>query len=183
MKKKEFGFFWGIYLWKEVFFIQNCVNKYIFENLPKIFDKYPDLFLEKDKYNDFLEKKIYLQEQNLLVLKEISRGLKKDLGVNYSEQELYCMQKLYLMYPDSPPSKLLSLSWEHIQILLNLFSKSKIDFYVEKCIIYKWSILELKKAIMNDMYDKYMYVEKQYQNHPFSDKKFLKIQDILWINE
>ena len=173
-----------VYIYERRFFlIQNYVNEYILESLPKIFDKHPNLFSERDKYKDFLEKKIYLKEQNILILKEISKGLKKDLGVDYSVRELYFMQKFYLMYPDVAPLELLSLSWEHIQILLHLFSKRKRDFYVEKCIAYKWDILELQKAILHDMYDKYVFVKKQYKNGVFSDEKFFEIQDNLWINE
>ncbi len=153
------------------------------ESLPKIFEKHPDLFVKRDKYTDFLEKKMYVKEQNMLILKEVSQGLKKDIDVDYSVDDLFFMQKLYLLYPDVAPENLLSLSWEHIKVLLNLLSNKKRDFYIEKCLKQNWDVCQLQKAILRDMYEKYLYVEEKYKNKDFSEDKFMKVQDDLWINE
>ena len=101
-------------------------------------------------------------------------------GESYQPSELFMMQKLYLLYPHKVPEKLLELSWEHIKILLNLFSEEKRHFYVLCCLKERWSLEKLKEAILHDFYEKYIYVQQIYGIKKFSFQNFQEVLDFIW---
>ena len=78
------------------FFIQQDVNEYIVTLMPEVFLKHPDLFQKKDQYQDYLEQKEYIQEQNKIILEELSSKLVERFGDQYVASELFLMQKLFL---------------------------------------------------------------------------------------
>ena len=127
-----------------------------------------------------MEQKKYLKEQNELILNELSNELVPRFGESYRSSELFMMQKLYLLYPRKVPKKLLELSWEHIKVLLNLFSDEERKFYIECCLIEKWSVEKLKEAILKDVYEKYYYVKKVYGKHGFDFHNFKEVLDFVW---
>ena len=127
------------------------VLKFIESEFPKILSKYPlGEYISKDWY----KRRVYYLEYNKKILEKLSKMIKEKFDITYTYQELYSMQKLFLMYPDRVPKKLLSLSWDMIQIILQLCDREKRDFYVDMCIREQWSYSELKKYILEDLYEK-----------------------------
>lgn len=162
------------------FFIDSSVSEIIKINMPKIFNKYPDLFSLKDSFNNYLDKKAYLKEQNDIIIKEISPLLVKKFGNKYNEEELFYMQKLYLLYPENLENDILKLPWNFIKIVLDLFNEEKRQFYIDNCLKYNWSLEELKEYIRQDVYEKYKYIQKKSKDRTFSMEKFLNLTSFIW---
>ena len=101
--------------------MQTDVAEVLVEVLPEIYQKHPDLYAEKYKYTDYLKGKIYDKSQNEIILTELEKKLIPTFGQEYNKEDLFYMQKMYLLYPKNVPEKLLALSWDHIKIILNLF--------------------------------------------------------------
>ena len=165
------------------FFIQQDVNEYIVTLMPEVFLKHPDLFQKKDQYQDYLEQKEYIQEQNKIILEELSSKLVERFGDQYVASELFLMQKLFLLYPKKSPTDLLSLSWEHVKFLLNIFDKKERAFYIQECLQRNWDLEKLKEMYFQDTYKKYNYVAKQYRHKSFSMDLFYKVLPLIWQEE
>ena len=95
------------------------------------------------------------------------------------------MQKLYLLYPNTLPHKLLSLPWELIKIILNLYSADKRIFYTDLVLQFQWDCSTLEFYILNDLYEKYFsFVSGINDSQSFPNKKviseLLEIQTLLY---
>ena len=94
---------------KDLKIIENALESVLNENSELFsFDK-NDWY---NKRNDFLE-------QNKILNEKILDKVKDSLSVPVSKDDLFQMQKLYLLYPSRPPKKLLSLSWNCIKLILS----------------------------------------------------------------
>ena len=95
------------------------------------------------------------------------------------------MQKLYLLYPDTLPKKLLSLPWELIKIILNLYSVEKRKFYTDLALQFQWDSSKLEFYILNDLYEKYLSLISEINDYRVLTSKniiprLLEIQTLLY---
>ena len=103
----------------------------------------------------FVFANITANEQNKIILEELSSKLVERFGDQYVASELFLMQKLFLLYPKKSPTDLLSLSWEHVKFLLNIFDKKERAFYIQECLQRNWDLEKLKEMYFQDTYKKY----------------------------
>ena len=160
--------------------MQQEVNEYIMELMPEVFASHPNLFQDKDTFTDYLEKQKYIREQNEIILTSISEKLIEKFGNKYTVEELFWMQKLFLLYPDETPVSLLKLSWDHVKFILNIFDAKERDFYIQECLANNWTLEELKEKFLLNLYPKYVYVKKKYVNKSFSKELFYDLLFFIW---
>lgn len=160
--------------------MQTDVAEVLVEVLPEIYQKHPDLYAEKYKYTDYLKGKIYDKSQNEIILTELEKKLIPTFGQEYNKEDLFYMQKMYLLYPKNVPEKLLALSWDHIKIILDLFAKEKREYYINVCFDNEWDINVLKKAILHNEYEKFCFLKQKYKKASFSQVDFHNCLDYIW---
>ena len=90
------------------------------------------------------------------------------------------MQKLYLMYPKEPPEDLLGLSWGHIKLLLNLCEEQKRNFYIELCLQKNLSVKDLKKYLLEDLYEKCLLANKERRVY---QRDYSKIDELIGVSK
>ena len=140
------------------------INDFLMKIIPEIFEEHPELFLEKDDMKDlnYFDQRIYLWQKNQMFLNEVIKKIPDSFKKKYSVKELYCMQKLYVLYPDNPPNDLLGLPWDCVKVIINILSVEKRSFYINACKKYSWNVRELRYYIVCDLFEKYKYLcEKQ----------------------
>jgi len=118
-------------------------------------------------------------------LKKLDYNIKEEYNCDLATEELFLMQKLFLMYPDCPPKKLLSMSWEVIQIILKLCDVEKRKFYTDIAYYLDLDSNTLSSYILNDLYEKVVYLISEIQDYNIvnSDdfiEKVLDIQMMVW---
>lgn len=119
----------------------------------------PDLFLEDIGNLNFLDKRICFSKRNTEILGKLSHKLSEETNSkNCSESELWQMEKIYLLYPEHLPEKLQKLPWDQVKILINILSEEKREFYVDDCLRYSWDNDTLKEYILNDLFEKYIFL-------------------------
>lgn len=137
------------------------IMDFLLAKTPEIYERKPFLFKDSDQHRGWYACRAYFLSQNQLFLEEVLKELDKEYPGIYDTNELFYMQKLYLMYPKKPPEALLSLSWEHIKILLDLCNEQKRNFYIELCLAKNLSKEELKIFILGDLYEKCLLANKE----------------------
>jgi len=151
----------------------------------EVVKEHPNIFRNDSLKKDWYHSRKDFLKQNDSFLELVSEKHYEKTQIMYDKEELFMMQKLYLLYPNNPPEKLLSLSWEHIKVILNLCEKEKRDFYTELCILSKIDVSLLKKYILNDLYEKKESLMTELENpEKISTKNFLKyfleIYPMIW---
>ena len=94
--------------------MKQAIMDFLLAKTPEIYERNPYLFKESEAHRGWFSCRAYFLEQNDLFLSEVLKELEKEYPGIYDKEELFYMQKLYLMYPKEPPTDLLCLSWEHI---------------------------------------------------------------------
>ncbi len=146
-------------------------DEVIFTLMLDIFIENPDLFLQDISGLSFLEKRISFSEKNTMLLEKLSEKLANTkCSKDYSVNELWQMEKFYLLYPDQFPEEFRDLSWNQLKILINIFSKEKRKFYTDICLKYHCDDNTLKNYILNDVFEKYIFLR---------DEKKENCQDLL----
>ncbi len=162
---------------KKISFLKNIITE--------ILEKHPEFFQKKEQFHDWYEAHEYFWNQNQIFLKEVVKELHEKYQENYSAEELFYMQKLYLMYPLKVPKKLLSLPWEQVKILLDLCNVKKRNFYISLCYEKRIDEHSLQLYLLNDLYEKALILKKKNQEKlSFTSKEFLdkllNIYPIIW---
>jgi len=137
---------------------------HIMKIIPTILKKYPNLFQITEEHIGWYEQRVFFLKSNSVFLDKIFLELGDEIK-EYSKEDLFYMQKLFLLYPDHAPKKLLSLSWHHIKILLNLYSLEKRNFYTDMCIRFHWNEDTLEFYILNDLYEKNIALIQEVQDY------------------
>ena len=153
--------------------------------LPTVLEKNKNLFSGKVRKNNWYQKRKSFLEKNARFLKSVRQEVLKKYDEDYVEDELFAMQKLYLLYPDTLPKKLLSLPWELIKIILNLYSVEKRKFYTDLALRFQWDSSKLEFYILNDLYEKYLSLISEINDYRVLTSKniiprLLEIQTLLY---
>ena len=122
-----------------------------------------------EKNVPYQKKDWYLKRKDFLVrnqkfLSEVVLDLKNE-GYDFSMDDLFAMQKFYLCYPDGFPYIFKNLSWEHIKVLMNLYSSLAREFYARLIYVFHLSVGRLKEFILKDLYAKYESVLKEMSSY------------------
>ncbi|HIR74876.1 TPA: hypothetical protein IAB95_05210 [Candidatus Ventrenecus avicola] len=165
--------------------MNNVMLEHIMDVLPTVLEKNKKLFKDKSKKKDWYHRRKYFLDKNSKFLYNVRREVKEKYDEDYSEAELFAMQKLYLLYPDTLPKKLLSLPWEIIKIILNLYSIDKRKFYTDLALEYQWDESKLEFYILNDLYEKYLGLIQEINDyHALTQKnvipRMMEIQTLLY---
>ncbi len=127
---------------------------YLSEIIPQILTEYPHLFTSETTPDNWYESRHFFLNKNQFFLEKVKEKMECKFDTIVSVEELFYMQKMFLIYPSYIPKKLLKLPWEHIKILLDLCSEEKRKFYIDLCYDKKLSVEILKEYILNDIYEK-----------------------------
>ena len=165
--------------------MNNTMLEHIMDVLPTVLEKNKNLFSGKVRKHNWYQKRKSFLEKNARFLKSVRQEVFEKYNEDYLEDELFAMQKLYLLYPDTLPKKLLSLPWEIIKIILNLYSIDKRKFYTDLSFQFQWDSTKLEFYILNDLYEKYLSLIPEINDyHAFTRKnvisKLLEIQTLLY---
>ena len=179
--------------------IQESLKEIILDTLKK----HPDLYQNSQEPLDWYEKRKFFLDQNQFFLKEVEnkdtltinhlpnyikeveKEMKRQKKGTLSSEELFFMQKLFLIYPDHISKKLLSLPWETIKILLNLCQEEKRNVYIDLCVKKKLDSHTLEMYILNDLYEKMLLIMQEVKDYEvvtsseFLDQ-ILTIYPIVW---
>ncbi len=158
---------------------------YLQEIIPEIMKQNPKLFQDLDKHRDWYEKRKYFIEQNHILLENVSKKLSEKYENSFTAEDFFFMQKLYLLYPDCCPKKLLSLSWDNVKTILSLCEVEKRKFYTDVCFVKNLDVDTLRKYILNDLYEKVVCLVSEINNYdevtnPSFLDKVLKIYPMVW---
>lgn len=159
------------------------IMDFLLAKTPEIYERKPNLFKESENHRGWFSCRAYFLEQNDLFLNEALKELEKEYPGIYDKEELFYMQKLYLMYPKEPPEDLLCLSWEHIKLLLNLCEEQKRNFYIELCLQKNLSVKDLKKYLLEDLYEKCLLANKErrvYQRDYSKMDELISVSKMVW---
>ncbi len=87
------------------------------------------------------------------IMKELSKELRKILGLGFSVSNLFNMRKLYITYPKF---QTLSgkLSWSHYCELLSVENEDERNFYEKECVNSNWSVRELKRQLETSLFER-----------------------------
>ncbi len=87
------------------------------------------------------------------IMKELSKELRKILGLGFSVSNLFNMRKLYVTYPKF---QTLSgkLSWSHYCELLSIENEDERNFYEKECVNSNWSVRELKRQLETSLFER-----------------------------
>lgn len=148
--------------------------------LPDVQMENPDLFTNNGEYYDWYQRRKRFLDQNFLFLDKVILKIKEKYDENYSKEELFYMQKLYMLYPNDLPKQLLSLSWNLIKIILNLCTVDKREFYTSLCCNYDLDEFQLQEYIMNDFYEKQLILIREFVDSQelFKDSYFNHFQEV-----
>ena len=165
--------------------MNNTMLEHIMDVLPTVLEKNKNLFSGKVRKNNWYQKRKSFLEKNARFLKSVRQEVLKKYDEDYVEDELFAMQKLYLLYPDTLPKKLLSLPWELIKIILNLYSVEKRKFYTDLALQFQWDSSKLEFYILNDLYEKYLSLISEINDYRVLTSKniiprLLEIQTLLY---
>jgi len=150
------------------------------EILDKVVEIFPQLYQEhsylfSEVYTDWYERRKYFLKQNDILIEKMCESLEEKYHYEVSKEELFCMQKLFLMYPKNAPKKLLSLPWNVIGLILGLCDKEKRKFYTDICYYLNLDSSTLQKYILNDLYEKVSYLILEIQDYDIVNQDdFLK---------
>lgn len=89
------------------------------------------------------------------IIKEYSKNLTIELGINYSVRVLYKMIKFYnYMINQKVPTVSAKLSWSHYDEILKLKNDTEINYYINICNQQNLSVRELRNRIKNNEYQR-----------------------------
>lgn len=165
--------------------MNNTMLEHIMNVLPTVLERNQNLFSGKVRKNNWYQKRKSFLEKNTRFLQCVRQEVLKKYNEDYLENELFAMQKLYLLYPDTLPKKLLSLPWELVKIILNLYSIDKRKFYTDLVLQFQWDSSKLEFYILNDLYEKYLSLVSEINDyHGLTSKnvipRLLEIQTLLY---
>lgn len=160
---------------KDATVISDLIKEILEEN-PRLFSMMKEGWYEKREY--------FLKENQKMISLLIEKGRGK-LTDSFSQDELFAMQKLYLMYPKAPPKKLMSLAWENVKLILPLCDLEKRKFYTDISYYLELDAKTLQKYILNDLYEKVLFLISEIQDyHVVNEEQFLnkviEIQDMVF---
>lgn len=159
------------------------IMDFLLAKTPEIYERNPYLFKESEAHRGWFSCRAYFLEQNDLFLSEVLKELEKEYPGIYDKEELFYMQKLYLMYPKEPPTDLLCLSWEHIKLLLNICEEQKRNFYIQLCLQKNLQVEDLKKYLLEDLYEKCLLANKErkvYQRDYSKIDELISVSKMVW---
>ncbi len=155
----------------------------LYEIIKEIKSENPSLFsLQKE---DWFEKRNYFLEENKKLLKLLIKKGNQKISFNLDQKELFMMQKLYLLYPDTLPKKLLSLPWENIKIILSLCELEKRKFYTDISYYLELDKEKLENYIIKDLYEKVIFLISEIQDYNIINEenflnKVIKIEEMIY---
>lgn len=153
--------------------------------LPQVKNENPKLFSECEKQYDWYQRRKYFLDQNDLFLDKVIEKIKEQYQEDYSKEELFYMQKLYMLYPNTLPKQLLSLPWTLIKMILNLCALEKREYYTNLCCSNNLSEKQLQECIMNDFYEKQSILMREFDDFNEHLKecyfhKFKNVQSLIY---
>lgn len=153
---------------------------HIMSVLPNVKNENPELFSECEKQYDWYQRRKHFLEQNDLFLEKVIEKVKEQYQEDYSKEELFCMQKLYMLYPKILPKQLLSLSWNHIKMILNLCTVEKREYYTNLCCTHDLTESQLQNCILNDFYEKNLFLVQEFNdfNEHLKESYFRQFESI-----
>ena len=92
------------------------------------------------------------------ILKELSKELRKVLGLGFSVSNLQYMRRFYLEYPKQQTVSV-KLSWSHYCELLSINNIDERNFYEKECINSNWSVRELKRQLETSLFERLLLSE------------------------
>ncbi len=159
---------------------------FLIERMPEVYESVKDVSLNLTDGDEWYTNRMAFLTKNKLFLEKLVAEMPEKF-INYGDvNEFFLMQKLYFLYPSHPPKKMLSLSWDVIKILLEIFEKDKREFYVELCLAKQLKASELVLYLVKDIYEKVYYVAMSIHDiEKVKDIGFieqvLEIESMLWI--
>ena len=89
------------------------------------------------------------------IIKEYSKKLRIDLGINYNERTLRRFRQFYLFFKFSKWSTMSTkLTWSHFVELMNLSIVDEINYYFSICEKQNLSVRQLRERIKNKEYER-----------------------------
>lgn len=90
------------------------------------------------------------------LVEKVSIDLKLEYGEGYNRSNIFRMIKFAKLYPDKNIVATLSqqLSWSHIVEILPLKENNKRNFYIQMCVMEKWSVRTLRSKIKGMLYER-----------------------------
>ncbi len=89
------------------------------------------------------------------LIKEYSIKLAEKFGNKYSYRTLFRIKQFYIMFQNKKMSTLSTqLSWSHYQELLSLNDFKKINYYINKSVMYNLSVRKLRELIKSNEYER-----------------------------
>lgn len=148
--------------------------------LPKVKKENPDLFLNSNEHYDWYQRRKLFLDQNYLFLDKVITKIREEYNEDYSKEELFYMQKLYMLYPKTLPKQLLSLSWNHIKMILNLCTVEKREYYTNLCCTHDLTESQLQNCILNDFYEKNLFLIQEFNdfNEHLKESYFRQFESI-----
>ncbi len=159
--------------------------EYLKQIIPEVLNENPKLFFSEISPDNWYESRKFFLEKNSIFLEQIKQKIEDKFQEEISSEDLFYMQKLFLIYPDYIPKKLLSLPWNLIKILLNICDVDKRKFYIDLCIQEELDAATLTKYILNDVYEKSIYLINEIQDYnvissPHFISQVLNIYPMVW---
>src|SRR5574344_1663879 len=140
------------------------ILKDIEKTIKEVMKEYPNPF-PSDPSENWWDNKLLIVKKNDFLLTELAKKLRVKYQDKYPKEELLAMQKVYLEYPNHIPKKLLSLPWDMVKVIINLYSEEKRYFYVDLCIKESLNIDNLKELILTDFYEKVIFIMNDINNY------------------
>lgn len=95
-------------------------------------------------------------EYGLQIVATLKRQLVTDYGVAFSEKNLRRMMQFAEAFPDETivNNMVKHLSWSHIKELIPITDPLKKQFYIQMCIVEKWSVRTFRERIQSLLYER-----------------------------
>ena len=131
---------------------------FLLERIPEVYGSVQDISFDLKCEDDWYTRRMAFLAKNKLFLEKLVAEMPEKFKDLADFNEFFLMQKLYFLYPSHPPLRILSLPWDVIKILLEIFEKDKREFYVELCLAKQLDASELVQYLVKDIYEKVCYV-------------------------
>ncbi|MCL6261316.1 PDDEXK nuclease domain-containing protein [Aquiflexum sp. TKW24L] len=108
------------------------------------------------RINQEIENKNHSEKYGKQIVATLWRQLEKEYGTSFSEKNLRRMMQFAEVFPDEKivVSLMRQLSWSHIKILIPIEESLKREFYIEMCILEKWSVRVFQERIQSLLYER-----------------------------
>lgn len=109
------------------------------------------------------------------IVVSLSRQLTIEFGNSFSEKNLRRMMQFANLFPDKEivVTLIRQLSWSHILAVLPIDDSVKRDFYIQMCILEKWSVRTFRQRIESMLYERTA-ISKKPEKTIINDLELLK---------